>query len=98
VDETTLFNWERNKARPQIHYHPRILKFLGYNPSPLPESLRERLLRERKTLGLTQKAFAKRMGVDPTTLARWEKGKGTPSKKLQRIITGFFKFREPGFD
>jgi transcriptional regulator with XRE-family HTH domain len=98
VNETTVFNWERNKARPQIHYLPRILKFLGYNPSPFPESLRDQLLRERTTLGLTQKAFAKRLGVDPTTLARWEKGKGTPSKKFQRIITGFLEFREPDFD
>ena len=89
--KNTVFNWERNKARPQIHYLPRILKFLGYNPSPLPKSLRDRLLRERKTLGLTQKTFAKRLGVDPTTLARWEKGKGKPSKKLQRIIAGFLE-------
>jgi transcriptional regulator with XRE-family HTH domain len=40
--------------------------------------------------------FANRLGVDPTTLARWEKGKDTPSKKFQRIITGFLKFRESG--
>src|SRR6266478_5896290 len=39
VNETTVFNWERNKARPQIHYLPRILKFLGYNPLPVSESL-----------------------------------------------------------
>jgi transcriptional regulator with XRE-family HTH domain len=98
VDETTVFNWERNNARPQIHYLPRILEFLGYNPSPLPESLPDRFLMVRKTLGLTQKAFAKRLGIDPTTLARWERGKGTPSKKAQRIITGFLKSREPELD
>jgi len=42
--------------------------------------------------GLTQRAFAKRLGIDPTTLARWEKGKGTPSKNLERMIAGLLSF------
>jgi DNA-binding XRE family transcriptional regulator len=54
TDETTLFRWERNKVRPQIRYLPRILKFLGYDPFPVPVSLADKLLAARKRLGLTQ--------------------------------------------
>jgi len=93
VDENTIFNWERNKARHQIHYLPRIIKFLGYNPSPLPESLPNRFLGARKTFGFTQKAMAKRLEVDPTTLARWEKGKGRPSNQALCILSGLIGAR-----
>src|SRR5262249_18258953 len=58
TDETTLFRWERNTARPQIRYLPRILKFLGYDPFPVPVSLADKLRADRRTLGITQKAFA----------------------------------------
>ena len=34
----------------------------------------ERLVRRRTSLGLSQKEAAKRLGVDPGTLARWERG------------------------
>jgi DNA-binding XRE family transcriptional regulator len=40
--------------------------------------------------------MAKRLSVDPTTLARLERGKGTPSKKVQQTIAAFF--REPHLD
>src|SRR5579872_6906950 len=34
----------------------------------------ERLVRQRTTLGLTQKEASLRIGVDQSTLARWERG------------------------
>jgi len=39
-----------------------------------PQSVIERFIWARKTHGLTQKEMAKRLSVDPATLARWEKG------------------------
>jgi transcriptional regulator with XRE-family HTH domain len=86
TDETTLFRWERNTARPQIRYLPRILKFLGYDPFPASVRLADKLRAARRTLGLTQKAFAGRLGVDPTTLRCWERGRRQPSKKLGLMI------------
>ena len=75
TDETTLFRWERNTARPQIRYFPLILKFLGYDPFPTSETLADKLRAARRRRGLTQTAFAKRLGVDPTTLRKWEQGR-----------------------
>jgi hypothetical protein len=49
--------------------------FLGYNPLPEANGWGERLVRHRRTLGLSQKEAAKRLGVDPSTLARWERAR-----------------------
>jgi len=65
----------RKEENPYERYIPDIIRFLGYNPLPEPQSLREKLIYTRKLLGLSQEALAKRLGVDPTTLRRWERGK-----------------------
>jgi len=52
----------------------------------------------RRTLGLSQRAMAKVLGIDPGTLQAWESGTRCPSKKVQRIIGDFLKSREPDLD
>ncbi len=70
---------------------PRILKFLGYIPFEMEtSSLGEKIKTYRRTHGLTQKALAKQLKIDPTTLARWEKGKGIPTKELLEKLNQFF--------
>jgi len=98
VDETAIYNWEGNRTSPQIHHLPRIIRFLGYNPLPVSESLPDKLLTTRRSLGVTQKTFAEQLGVDPGTLRSWENGKRLPSKKLSRIIAGFLRSPEPELD
>src|SRR5580658_3352619 len=58
---------------------PTIIEFLGYNPLPPATSLAERLVRGRTSKGLSQKEAATRMGADPTTLAKWERGEREPA-------------------
>jgi len=91
VDETTIYNWERNATNPPNRHIPRIIEFLGCNPLPNPNTLAEKLIMARKTLGLSQKAMAKRLGIDPTTLERWEAGKSNPSAKSFAIVRLFLK-------
>jgi transcriptional regulator with XRE-family HTH domain len=87
VTASTIFNWESGKISSQIHYMPKIIDFLGYNPLPVPTaSVTDKLIVIRKSLGQTQKTFAKRLGVDPTTLARWEQGKRSPSRKVWKRV------------
>jgi transcriptional regulator with XRE-family HTH domain len=74
VSEATIWNWECHESSPQIHVLPQVIRFLGYNPFPQPESLAEKLVMSRKALEVTQKETAKRLGIDPTTLARQERG------------------------
>jgi transcriptional regulator with XRE-family HTH domain len=92
VDTTSVFNWEANAARPEIRFMPAIIRFLGYNPLPPAICLGERLLRHRTTLGLSQKEAARELDVDPSTLARWERGEREPGgdfhDRVKRFLDG----------
>jgi transcriptional regulator with XRE-family HTH domain len=68
VNAATITNWERNASTPVIRYMPAIVRFLGYDPTPPPSSLPERLVSARRELGLTQRKMAERLGVDPSTV------------------------------
>jgi DNA-binding XRE family transcriptional regulator len=59
-----------------------IVRSLGYNPPPAGNGWGERLVRHRTTPGLSQKEAAKRFGIDPGTLARWERGEREPASAL----------------
>jgi site-specific DNA recombinase len=76
VDETTIYNWERGYSRAPLRYMPTILEFLGYDPVPdEPKTLGDKLLKYRKKRGLTQKALAREIGIDPATMSRLERNK-----------------------
>ena len=62
---------------------PAIIRFLCYNPLPPPQGWAERLVQGRKALGITQKEAARRIGVDPATLARWERDEREPYGKFK---------------
>ena len=91
VSEATIWNWERHESSPQIHVLPRVIKFLGYDPFPPSESLAEKLVMSRKAIGITQREMANRLGIDPTTLGRLERGKprrlfSKTSRKLAAVL------------
>jgi transcriptional regulator with XRE-family HTH domain len=86
VDKTSVFNWEANASSPEIRYMPAIIGFLGYNPLPAVKTLAEQLVRHRTTLGLSQTEAAERLGVDPSTLARWERGERAPTGAFFDIV------------
>jgi len=88
VSEPTIHSWESNETTPPPRYVPSIIRFLGYRPFPEPNSPSDKILLARRLLGLTQKAMARRLGVDPTTLARWEREKGRPSNRFLKILSG----------
>jgi transcriptional regulator with XRE-family HTH domain len=79
VDKTSVFNWEANTSPPETRYMPAIIEFLRYNPLPAANTLAEQLVRQRTSLGLSQKESAGQIGVDPGTLARWERGEREPA-------------------
>jgi transcriptional regulator with XRE-family HTH domain len=79
VCEPSVFNWERNASSPEIQYMPAIIDFLGYDPLPPAKTVAEKLVRQRTSLGLSQKESAERLGVDSSTLAKWERGEREPA-------------------
>jgi transcriptional regulator with XRE-family HTH domain len=90
VTECSVWNWENNATAPVFPYWPAIVGFLGYNPLPEPQTPAEQLVQDRKIQGLSQKEMAKRLGVDPSTLARRERGERKPSgmflSRVQRFL------------
>jgi len=90
VDGTSIYNWENNRTSPSLRFVPKIVEFLGYVPYDISErTLGERIVAARRLLGLTQKKLARRLGVDPSTLGRWERGEGQPSKRLLDRVMAF---------
>lgn len=69
---------------------PAIIRFLGYNPTPPPSSLPERLAAARRELGFTQREMAEQLGVDPGTLRDWEAGQHQPTEKSLNLIGRLF--------
>ena len=76
---------EKGRSRPHVRHIPAIIEFLGYDPTPAAVSLPERLVRHRRGRGWTQDRFAPRLGVDPTTFARWERG--------ERVVSGNYRVK-----
>ena len=87
VDTSTVTNWELGRTEPEGQSIPGILDFLGTDPRPLGEGFPERLRRAREALGLTQRQLATRLGVDPSTVWSWERGRSArPPRNLARWV------------
>lgn len=86
VHEQTIHHWEANETAPALRWLPGIIQFLGFDPRKLPESIGARLRHYREGKGMSQQEFAGRLGVDPSTLARWEAGRRQPQGGHRKVI------------
>jgi DNA-binding transcriptional regulator YiaG len=83
----TVTHWERGKTEPPVRLMPQITTFLGYCPWQPASTPGERFRQVRVGLGLTQKAAAALLGVDPATVTRWESGeRRPPAGYRQRLL------------
>lgn len=90
VSEASVWGWENGHSSPRLDLFPRILHFLGYVPEDIHNlSLGERIVATRRALGIRQEDLAQQLGVDPSTLARWERGKGKPLPASKRRVEEF---------
>ena len=94
VSDISIKDWENNHVSPSLYSVPKIIKFLGYIPDSLQTgTFGEKIVTSRKLLGLTQKKLAHRLGIDPSTLGRWERDKSKPSRKLLKKLKCSFEER-----
>ena len=79
------------EARRRRKWHPRlaILRFLGHEPWPLPVTLGDHLMAERRRRGLAIDKAAALIGIDEGTLRRWERGEWKPTERTKPILDGF---------
>jgi len=94
VTKATVHNWETNRSNPSFRDMPAIIRFLGYDPTPASTEWAVRLVQARTRLGLSQKESAHRIGVDPSTLARWERGDREPKRDLAGLASTFLTTAE----
>jgi transcriptional regulator with XRE-family HTH domain len=99
VDKDTICNWEGQRKHPALSAMPAIARFLGYDPSPVAETLGGRLVRYRVSLGITQEELAVRLGVNACTLARWERGQRQPTglyhEVVEKLLTNCPRLEDP---
>lgn len=87
VSEDCVTNWENERSKPQVRFLPSIFRFLGYIPhEPIGEGLASRIGCYRIRHGLSLESLARAIGVDPTTLGSWEKGRTSPKKHNLALI------------
>jgi len=94
VAEASIWNWENNWTEPSLCHIPKIIEFLGYSPYiEASEVLGEKIITFRMIYGLSQERLARYLGIDPGTLARWERDEKQPAKalldKLNVLFTSF---------
>jgi len=92
VDGSTITNWEKNRTSPTLRCIPRIVEFLGYAPEMESNmTLGQRMVLYRRLHGFNQERMAKQLGVDQTTIGRWERDETKPIGKLLSIVENSVK-------
>lgn len=91
VDPKTWMWWEHDEREPYVHQYPAIIRYLGYEPWSEPHALTDKLLAQRRRLGMSIKRAAEVTGVDEGTFGRWESGEWQPQKQSLSLITAFLR-------
>lgn len=89
LDECTIGNWERDRTYPAVRFLPRLIRYLGYSPFPVPRTTWERLRAKREALGLSRRRLAALLEIDDGTLQRYEHGVWRPGPRNRAIIDRF---------
>jgi len=95
VGTTTVQGWERGDHPPGPYALRRIRETFGVSPIDLGvaevrPSWSDAILRLREREALSQEQFAERVGVEPRTVQRWERGVHRPRRsQVRRICRSF---------
>ena len=73
ISPFTVLNLEKDRTEPPMKAYPTLIRWLGYDPSPAPKTLQERMRAVRRVNGWTIDQAARQMGVDPSSWGEWER-------------------------
>lgn len=82
VSVTTYIYWEANHVVPKVDKWPKIVQFLGYDPSPPPTTFGDAVTTLRYSLGLDRHRFARRLGTNAKSVMHWESNRRRPCNRL----------------
>jgi site-specific DNA recombinase len=74
--------WENGRSIPQIHFMPKIISFLGYNPQQIVgDNLGSKIKGYRLKKGLSHHGLGSILGVDASTVGSWERDEFVPKQR-----------------
>lgn len=92
VTEDSITLWENDHSFPQIHYAPKIIRFLEFNPYFIEgTSLAVRIKNYRIKHGLSHKTMGNLLGVSGSTISSWEEGKIIPNSLNKASVEKLIK-------
>ena len=75
-----------------VHQIPEITRFLGYTlPLINRQTTGQKIVAYRRVRGMSQRALALELNVDPGTLGRWERDESSPTGELKQRLEPFFR-------
>jgi DNA-binding transcriptional regulator YiaG len=86
VNREAITNWEAGLQEPDLSRMPLVLDFLGQSLILKDRALAEQIRTKRRSLGLTQVEFGRRVGVSQETVLLWELGKREPTGQPRRRL------------
>lgn len=89
IDTFTYINWEKDRTRPIASRFRPVIDFLGYDPSPEPASLADRLHAKQRATGLTFDQVAAHLQWDPGSLSRYLDGTWRLSRERAEVFERF---------
>jgi len=91
VSASTVLNWERIKTEVPVQAVPAVVRFLGYDPFPVPTTLSERMQAKRRHMGWSIQDAAQALGVDEGTWGAWEREAVKPWPRYQALLDTFLR-------
>ena len=82
----SIRNWELGQTEPPLNFLPAIIRFIGYDPRPPPQTSAARLVAVRRARRVSREQAAREMRVDPCALRRWEVGESEPSGAFTKRV------------
>jgi len=89
VSEWTVLNWETGLRQPRVTHYPAIIGFLGFDPSRPAKGAEPSLGAIRRSIGVSRRELARRIGVDEGTLRDWERGTRRASRQIEARVATF---------
>jgi transcriptional regulator with XRE-family HTH domain len=94
IGTETYANWEKGKTEPVASQFRPVVAFLGYDPTPAPSTLAERLQAKRRTLGVTFSQVARYLEWNTGTLARYLSGRWRMPPERVKVFETFLAAEE----
>lgn len=95
IGKETYANWEKGKTEPVAAQFRPVVEFLGYDPTPEPETLAERLKAKRRVTGMTFSQVARHLGWDEGTLTRYLNGTWRMPPARHAALNDFLRVSAP---